>query len=782
MHFTYDLFGGYLISKYLVEQAADDVQGFLNSQEIGTLLFDENHQILHPMHEDIGGCLAAFLPAKTGRFLHEFSSNQKAFGLSIRALFEISPQDISENCIGLVAHLFDQNQKNRPFFFQSAEATIRHLDHPFNASFWSERLLVLSMAERDLSWTEYVRWNRYSFEETVIRFEKTCRGNQDLSKERLYLFAEYIMWILTSTVRPLRDQATRALYWYGRRFPEEFFGLVMKSFTINDPYVSERMLAATYGIAMARQNDFENTSFVAEILPKYAKQLYKNMFKPDAPHSTTHILARDYARRTIDIALIHHPNLLTEDERERITPPFTDGGIREWGESENREEGSPPVQMDFRNYTLRGLLNYDSDAGESERVKANVYWRIYDLGFSLENFGEIDKWISQENWNRGRYNENPRKIDRYGKKYSWIAFFELAGFRQDNNLLPYHYDEGRISDADIDPSFPDEQQECNLVIEDFLGDGEVSAADWISKTPPPDLTSCLKVDPLCGEQDPWILLDGFLRQKDNQTNRDMFVFARALIVKSEEAEEIIGILKNQEKIDGHSIPSSPEDHRTFAGEIPWCNTYPPNRWEEFEFLIGTVSVPTKQVKFLRNGEAISYREEFEIRGLITDLIKNKDEERLETLFSERNLEPKIKTVETEKREHKKFEVLVPVRKNYWEESCSVVVPDRTIVLPAREITEYLCLYGQPQSFDLFEKETGKRASRTFRYGEKWGNTQHFTYLRQDLLERYLAEIGGELIWVIWGNKLLVSENPEAPYEHFQEVKAYSDIQKASGDS
>ena len=82
------------------------------------------------------------------------------------------------------------------------------------------------------------------------------------------------MWILTSTVRPLRDQATRALYWYGRRFPQDFFKLVMKSFTINDPYVSERMLAATYGIAMARQNDFEDTSFVAEMCyPIYAKRI-----------------------------------------------------------------------------------------------------------------------------------------------------------------------------------------------------------------------------------------------------------------------------------------------------------------------------------------------------------------------------------------------------------------------------------------------------------------------------------------------------------------------------
>ena len=91
-------------------------------------------------------------------------------------------------------------------------------------------------------------------------------------------------------------------------------------------------------------------------------------------------------------------------------------------------------------------------------------------------------------------------------------------------------------------------------------------------------------------------------------------------------------------------------------------------------------------------------EEFEIRGLITDLLANEDEGKLEALFNERNLEPRIKTVETEQRKHKKFEVLVPVRENYWAESCSAVIPPRTIALPAREIAEYLCLCGQASEF------------------------------------------------------------------------------------
>ena len=780
MHFTYDLLGGYLIAKHLVEQAADDLQGFLNSEEIVALLFGEDYQILHPMHEDICRCLAALLPAKTGQFLHELSDNETAFSLSIRALFEISPQYISEDCSNLITHLFELPE-NRKLFLELAESTVGHPGHPFNASFWSDQLLTLSMAERDLSWSEHIRLHRENFERTVVRFEENCQ-NQDISEvsvKRLHLLAEHIRWILTSTVRPLRDQATRALYWYGRRFPQEFFDLVMKSLTINDPYVSERMLAATYGIAMAGQNDFTDPSFTNEVLPVYGRQLYETMFKPDAPYSTTHILARDYAKRTIDIALIHHPDLLTDDERERITPPFTDSGIREWDESEKSDEVPSPIHMDFDIYTLKGLINYDSAPGEHKRVKANVHWRIYDLGFSLENFGEIDQWISRENSNLGRYHEHPRKIDRYGKKYSWIAFFELAGFRQDNGLLSDGSEDAHIVNTDIDPSFPDEHREYNFVREDFLGDREAPTEQWVLKTSHPDLTPYLNVDQLGDEQGSWVLLHGHLGQEDKPASRKMSAWMQGLIVKPEDVDEIVEILKRQENIDGHTVPFIPEDYRTYAGEIPWCDTYPANNWQEFSFLVRKYTIPKKQFELSRGGEPISLIDDFELWDTTRKLIENDDKQRLNELRRERNLEIKIKTVDKEKFEYKDFEVLVPVRYNCCEESRSAANPRRSIALPNREISECLNLYKKPQSFDLFEKDSNRRASISFEYGDIWSNPQSFTYLRRDLLERFLAEIGGELIWVIWGNRLLVSENYDGPYENFQEVKAYREIQKAS---
>ena len=800
LFFTYDLLGGYLIAKYLIQQSADDIPGFLHREETLAALFSEYYETLHPLHSDIGRCLAALLPAKSGQFLHNLLDNETAFGLSIRALFEISYEKISKDCIDLVARLFEDRQNRKPLL-KLAETTVGHTKHPLNASFWSKQLRALPMPERDLSWTEYVRPNVEAFEKRLVRFEEACQSNQELSgisEKRLHLLAEYFMWLLTSTKHPLRDKATRALYWYGRRFPQYVLDLVMNSPSIDDPYIPERMLAATYGVAMARQRDFQDDGFTTEILPLYGRKLYETMFKPNARHSTTHILARDYARRTIDIALIHHPDLLTDDERKYLAPPFIQGGTREWGESEDRNDGeyrdgNAPLGMDFENYTLGGLVKgrgpYNFEHDEYKRVRANIFWRIYGLGYSLDSFGEIDKWLAHDNLRYGR-SADGRKTDRYGKKYSWIAFYELAGFRQDEGLLPEYYDTGRPLEADIDPSFPVKQREYNLVKENFLGDQKISTEEWVLKSDPPDVLPYLKIDRLCGEEGPWVLLDGYLRQKDDQIDREIFAFLQGLIVKSEESEEIIEMLQKQEEINAHTLPWCPEDHSTYAGEIPWCNTYPANDWEELRLETGLVLVPEEQQFLLRNGRFVSDQELSEFwrsiadlieskdislelwgMGSIEDLIERDDWETIEAQLHERGFELTTKTVEVEQKAYQTFDILFPVRGNNWSDSQSSAVPGRGVIIPSRQIAETLDLCGQPQNFDLFEKN-GRRASITFHRGEGWGEMQKFTYLRQDLLERYLAKINGKLIWVIWGERQQVPQNPDTPYKLFKDVKVY----------
>ncbi len=735
--FTYDLLGGYMIAQYLISHAADNLKGFLNSEETKAALFSGDHKSLHPMYEDIGRCLAALIPIQAGKYLHDLldDPDPKAFHLSIASMFEIPPKYLDNDCTDLLTRLF-RRPENREPLLELAASTMGHVNHPLNVLFWSEHLKDLAMPERDVGWTEYLRGNARQFEEVLLSFESTCKGDSsisDITAKRLHLLAEYTMWMLTSTMRPLRDQATRSLYWYGRRFPEEFFNLALSSLKINDPYVSERMLAATYGIAMARQYDFSGPSFVENALPKYGRGLYEAMFKSNASYATTHILARDYARLTIGIALIHHPDLLTPEEHEGITPPFTYGGIRKWGENEYKDEdkyrdGSPPVHTDFENYTLGQLVrdrnNYDFEHKDYRRVRANLYWRLYDLGYSLETFGEIDKEIAPGNWRYGM-TEGGNKTDRYGKKYSWIAFYEIAGFRQDQGLLDDWYGDGHIADVDIDPSFPLDIQEYNLVQTDFLGDRSESVQKWILNGGCPDLKAYLAANELLDERGPWILLDGFINQEDAEAKRGRFIFVRGLIVKSKEADEVVERLK-QQNLGGRWLPEISADYYTYAGEIPWSDTYAPNGESELSFIV--------------------------------DKSRNRAQ---------------------------KLRVLIPVRMNCWESYHSAIIPGRGVCIPAKQIAKRLNLCSQPQTFDLFE-EDGKRASITFHYvdEDKLNTAQRLTYLRKDLLHSFLTETDKKLVWAIWGERKFSSNDKgerdafikkHKSYKVFQDVILYNEI-------
>jgi hypothetical protein len=288
------------------------------------------------------------------------------------------------------------------------------------------------------------------------------------------------------------------------------------------------MLAASYGVSMAFWAAPRAARFQQRLLPNYARALFALMFGQQAQHSTTHILARDYALRSIELALKIQPQLLNPTERLLTTPLFTIGGIRNWDEVEDKDDekyrlGDSPLGMDFGNYTLGRLVSgrsaYDNKHLDYQRVRRQIMWRIYDLGYRLGTFSAIDQEIARFAYDRGN---NPGKTDRYGKKYAWIAFYELAGYRQDLGLLPY--DEKRISDADIDPSFPVKPSSPTYFTESWiLHDGSV--AEWLHSGSCPDVENRLIVQEFAGVPGPWVILHGLVDQSTG--DKTIFTFFRA---------------------------------------------------------------------------------------------------------------------------------------------------------------------------------------------------------------------------------------------------------------
>jgi hypothetical protein len=91
-----------------------------------------------------------------------------------------------------------------------------------------------------------------------------------------------------------------------------------------------------------------------------------------------------------------------------------------------------------------------------ERAARLVCQRCIELGWSPERFGEFDSWLN-------RHGRDAHKPERFGKKYQWIALFELLGRLTDNftfeewrTVRPY---EGawQLNLRDIDPTLPPER-------------------------------------------------------------------------------------------------------------------------------------------------------------------------------------------------------------------------------------------------------------------------------------------------------------------------------------
>jgi len=760
---VHDALGGYIVANFLLAKHKDDLtfEWLKHSNVIKLFASDDSHELAF----DIFRSLVTLVPRRMhGSQLWKEAPNPLGTA-ALRFTTELEPKYLDKDTVAALLALFGNNPTERTRLFSRLQRTRGASNHSLNSEFLDSALRAMSVAERDLSWTEWIRKTRAERLNDLLAIELRWKENPAKRTASDRLRVKWVMWLLTSTDHELRDVATRALYSFGHGDPAALFGECLNSLKIDDPYVPERMLAASYGVSMylhARPNE---RHFREETLPKYAKSLYDKMFARSAPHSTTHVLMRDFAKHSIDIALLYHATLLNKTDLKRITPPFSDGGIRKWGRSKDLSEGeyrdgNAPLMMDFENYTLGTLVperaNYDYKDRKYQIVRANIFWRIYDLGYSLKTFGEVDKQIARGDFRRGE--DNAGRIDRYGKKYSWIAYYELYGHRLDKGYLKssWRHQEPRPSEIDIDPSFPDLPHNIRIISKDLLGKRSTSLNGWIQKGKVPDFLPYLKMKNLDKENGPWIPLDGFMLQEEKSTHRRLFAFLRSFMIGSDKCDSFLKHLETQ-YLGNRWLVEIPEDYYTFAGEVPWGETFSENGRTCVEFTIGHMINKVKQPRFIfrKKGKEIPGYELSSILRKVTTPSEDKDkfESEISKVFEEEKitLEKTEVVVDQKKPILEGFDILIPVRKNNWESYHSATNPGQHSVIPAKEIALTLCLKIGLPNWDLYDSDW-KRASITTAWGESWQNNNTFCYLRQDLLDKYLKEQKMKLVWALWGER------------------------------
>jgi hypothetical protein len=650
----------------------------------------------------------------------------------------------TEDTDRLVSYFLNQEDDwtaNETFEVLVGLATRPH--HPYAAKRLATYLGGLTMAVRDQTWSEYLRrTDSLSNVQRIIAWveRSSAQDDGDVRNE-----IRLLSLFLTTTVRPLRDLATRALVNRGAKRPGVLFDEVLQSLAFNDPYVPERMLAAAYGVAMRFWADPTGEAIRTAIVP-FARSLVRLMFLPDAPYATKHALSRGYAIGVTSLARKINPRSIATQYVPFLRSPFTQiqspfvspDAIDE----EDLTDCRQAMHMDFENYTIGRLVpdrgNYQEAHTGFQDVRRQIARRMSDLGFS-SSFSELDRSIAQmQPMNR---ENDGGKTDRYGKKYSWIAFFEMYGVRSDLGLLGEWRSRERPADADIDPSFPVSPQEWVPPLPEIFIDAPTDHETWLSSGPVPQYQHLLFVPRIEGVAGgPWVLLNGFFQQAGSH-DRETVTFIRGLFLRREDITRIKEQVSEAEYLGNMQIPGPSEDYYTYAGEIPWSPSF--------------------------GGDS-----------------------RLASGRARRQVSPILERF-SGGRWTASGRVEVPVHRWSWESHHSDLnqVSGVEFVTPA--LAENLGLVNYKSTFDLWDR-TGRQATvyREFDVAKRFGNS-NLLFLRKDLLEDYLADTKQTLIWIPWGERTLhyryLDRSTLAPAVHsvlqsqlnnFGELIEYGEVVKA----
>ena len=465
---SHDMLAGQAIARAVFDHqggpvdcaSGEDLQ-FLEAQGgLAHLASAEHMDMLsdHPLSEDILAGLTGLIAEARGVDVTElFDVKPKLRAMAARAMTRLAPEEVRTSTSAVSA--FEQLFADQPVDALDALAPITlTAEHPLNGMLLDRLLGDLEVWERDLSWTEWVRGRSELLIEEVRALARSWQQGKESSDDRAAVV--WLSWLLTTTDKPLYDEAVHALYRLGRRDPERLFARTLTMLDTNDRAVAAGLMAAAYGVAMATQNP---SSSAIETVIDFATELSKHLLGEEATEPTSHWLIREYAYRTSQLAAWLSGGgyaAPTDAAQPPLPAPLSEVAIFKPGDT-GWETVAGALRTDFSNYTIGQLVkdrvNYQDDHPRFRRITGEIRARVAQFGWTEERFGMIDRTISESSLPRSH---DPAKTERYGKKYSWAGFYEAAGRVSDRRELQLesHFHEGwRLSDLPIDPSFPKHQ-------------------------------------------------------------------------------------------------------------------------------------------------------------------------------------------------------------------------------------------------------------------------------------------------------------------------------------
>ena len=303
-------------------------------------------------------------------------------------------------------------------------------DNKFNAHHLHETLWPLAMPQRDAIWSAALAIGGYGEDSparALIDWAWDCGADNEVEANRAELAGIALTWLLSTSNRPMRDSATKALSSLLRPRLGLARELLKRFLEVNDPYVLERLLAAVYGAVLH--------SYDQAGIGETAALVHELLFKDRRP--PVHFLIRDYASGIVafayraqllpggldvaaslppwqsDLTLRH----IDESELDVFALPLDRGGVTR--DSITRSASSEWTG-DFAKYVISPSMHYWTATHIEECVALSCEqqcerWSLSlnpsDDSALLEALGRIYGFCAL----RGRPGRTPRKISVAGE-------------------------------------------------------------------------------------------------------------------------------------------------------------------------------------------------------------------------------------------------------------------------------------------------------------------------------------------------------------------------------
>lgn len=633
-------------------------------------------------------------------------------------------------------------------------------NHPLNALFLHSLLENKTIAQRDYLWTTYINDLAHGEERLFQLITHFDKGNllNGLSKSNTELLLVLFTWLLTSSNRILRDKSSKASIELLKRNFSLCKPLLQRFEKVNDPYVLQRLFGIVFGACVKRAEPTMDT------YRELAEYVYNFVFNQEIVYPD--ILLRDYARLILERWVYEAPDSCDFIDVAIIRPPYQSPQIPHVEKQEyyNKDDihssfnsidfsmrinhsECPGMYGDFGRYTFQSAL----DSFESVDV-VNLYHYAMQyirdtLGYSDQLFGDYDRF------RRAHSRHENKKTERIGKKYQWIAFYNILARISDVQPLKdwddSHYPyEGTWEPyvRDFDPTlnvnflkpeslpvihYPQPEEGIFLQTDPFPSETEIQEWTRLQTSFYKNLPNRLILEDTNGTQ--WVNLNLYdkVRSKQFESNsigfsrgsQEIWLMAHGYFVEP----EALKVLKKQFTPGAFDMdfPQGLEVYQLFNREYSWSPGYQ------------SIFRPSCFEVKIEIGEKRLIKETVDIPALV--------------FTEEGNFEFKVS-----KEEIKKYVsddvICLRVTPAYshllWEEEYDASQEDTTSFdVPCREIIEYLHLEQKEYDGYYFNPD-----GELICFDAALSGICDGLLIRKDYLEQFLTTTGMKLFWLCLGEK------------------------------